>query len=95
MSTALLIREVSRDSVSVIDPAYYINEGFLCPGNSDVSDISEDVHNSLDAQVKTCLNVHSLDCEDEGVHLLVQWGLLIPLHIDTISDGFLFVSKYI
>jgi hypothetical protein len=27
--------------------------------------------------------------------LLVQWGLLIPLHIDTISDGFLFISKYI
>jgi hypothetical protein len=38
----------------------------LCPRNNDVDPITEVVLNSLDAQVKTYLDVHSIRCEDEG-----------------------------
>jgi hypothetical protein len=74
MSTALLIRGTSGESLSVIDSTHYISKVNLCPKNDNDHHISKDVFNSPDAQVKIYLSVHSVDCEDEVRYFPVQSG---------------------
>jgi hypothetical protein len=40
LSSALLIRETSGESLSAIDSTYYINKGILCRRNNDFHHIS-------------------------------------------------------
>jgi hypothetical protein len=51
ISTTFLIREMSGESLSVIDYTcyipHYINKGILCPKSNDVHHISEDIFDSL------------------------------------------------
>jgi hypothetical protein len=47
VSTALWIREMSGQAVSVVESTYYISKGSLCPRNNDVHHISEDILNIL------------------------------------------------
>jgi hypothetical protein len=47
--------------LTVIECAYYINKGILCPRNTDVYHVSEDILNSFDAQFKIYLSVNFTD----------------------------------
>jgi hypothetical protein len=56
MSAALLIKETSGESLSVItDSTHHINKAVLFPRSNYVHHTSEEVINSLDGQEKTCL----------------------------------------
>jgi hypothetical protein len=63
--TASPIREYPGESRFIIHFTNYVDIAIWYH-------ISEDVRNSLDWLLKTHLSLHSLDCEDEGIHVLVQ-----------------------
>jgi hypothetical protein len=47
ISTASLIKEVSREGLLVIDFTHYINERILCPRNNNAYHISKEIYNAL------------------------------------------------
>jgi hypothetical protein len=61
---------MSGGSLSVIDSAYYINKGIFCPEVM-MSVIVKKFLAVFSGEVKTQLNVHSIDCKGEG-HFPVQ-----------------------
>jgi hypothetical protein len=61
------------ESLSVINSTYYINKEMLCPRNNDTHRIkSYHILNSLGGQAKTCVSIHSIDCEVARRHFLVE-----------------------
>jgi hypothetical protein len=55
MSTASLMKEMSGESLSVIDSIHSINKAILCSRSNDANCIREEILNTLDKQVKTYL----------------------------------------
>jgi hypothetical protein len=83
MSTASLIKKMSGKSISVTGFTHCINKSILHPGNNDVNCISEDVHNSLDEQIRKSV---------DPILQRPSEKIFFSLEFQAIPNTFLFIS---
>lgn len=69
MSTVSLMKEMSRESIFVVDYTHFINIAVSFSESNDFDHISG-VASSLDWQIKTLSDVYSTDCNEESYFLV-------------------------
>lgn len=91
ISTGTLSKEMSEESLFVIDYVHCVKKEVLCPRR--ICTISEGVRKSLHRCVKAYWIVHSLDCKSEKKKTFLSQLSLSHIS-NTLSIYFLLLSKW-